>query len=336
VPDRDAHLRSADFFDAQRHPQITFRGTRIENPPTKEGDRFRLAGELSIHGIGLEVTLCEYLGRGTDPWGKTRAGFNFRTEIDRQDWGLKWNQAIETGGVLSPTKFASMGSCSSSATAISGHSLRTSRGVATIRSDALDGAHMVACFGDDSDERLDSAGSSVEDEVLRRVVMGDRQRGLARFKSAQADPAAGFDVALRELEAGRKSTHWIWYIFPQLAGLGSSPMAVRYAIRDLDEAAAYLRDPLLRSRLIGMTHALASHLTRRPAPRLERLMGSYVDARKVVSSLTLFGAVSLRLYAAEPLEDYVRLASDAERVLSAASDQGIPPCDTTEKAIGDR
>ena len=101
VPDRDAHLRSPDFFDAERHPQITFRSTRVENPPKKDGDRFRIAGELAIHGVALEVVLdCEYLGRGTDPWGKTRAGFNFRTEIDRQDWGLKWNQAIETGGVL--------------------------------------------------------------------------------------------------------------------------------------------------------------------------------------------------------------------------------------------
>jgi polyisoprenoid-binding protein YceI len=105
VSDRDAHLRSPDFFDAERHPQITFRSTRVENPPKQEGDRFKVAGELAIHGVALDVTLdCEYLGRGTDPWGKTRAGFNFRTEIDRQDWGLKWNQAIETGGVLVANK----------------------------------------------------------------------------------------------------------------------------------------------------------------------------------------------------------------------------------------
>ena len=59
----------------------------------------------SIRGTTMEVVLdCEYLGRGTDPWGKTRAGFSFRTEINRQDWGLKWNQAIETGGVLVANK----------------------------------------------------------------------------------------------------------------------------------------------------------------------------------------------------------------------------------------
>ena len=100
--DRDAHLRGSDFFDAERFPQIVFRSRRIEgDPPKKEGDRFQLVGELTMRDATMEVTLdCEYQGRGTDPWGKTRAGFSFRTELDRQDWGLKWNQAIETGGVL--------------------------------------------------------------------------------------------------------------------------------------------------------------------------------------------------------------------------------------------
>jgi polyisoprenoid-binding protein YceI len=106
VTDRDAHLRSPDFFDADQFPQITFHGTRIDgNAPKEEGDRFRLAGELSIRGMPMEVVLdCEYQGRGTDPWGKTRAGFSFRTDIDRREWGLKWNQAIETGGVLVANK----------------------------------------------------------------------------------------------------------------------------------------------------------------------------------------------------------------------------------------
>ena len=102
VADRDAHLRGADFFDAERFPQITFRSTGIEGtPPKKEGDRFQLRGELTIRDSAMDIVLdCEYQGRGTDPWGKTRAGFSFRTEIDRREWGLKWNQAIETGGVL--------------------------------------------------------------------------------------------------------------------------------------------------------------------------------------------------------------------------------------------
>jgi polyisoprenoid-binding protein YceI len=106
VGDRDAHLRSPDFFDAERHPHITFRSTRIDgDAPAKEGDRFRVAGELIIRDTPIEIVLdCEYQGRGKDPWGKTRAGFSFRTEIDRREWGLKWNQAIETGGVLVANK----------------------------------------------------------------------------------------------------------------------------------------------------------------------------------------------------------------------------------------
>lgn len=105
VGDRDTHLRSADFFDADRFPQITLRSTNIENPPKKEGDRFRVTGQLTIRDSAMDVVLeCEYLGRGKDPWGKTRAGFSFRTEIDRREWGLKWNQAIETGGVLVANK----------------------------------------------------------------------------------------------------------------------------------------------------------------------------------------------------------------------------------------
>lgn len=106
VADRDAHLRSPDFFDVEKHPKITFRSSRIEgNAPKKEGDRFRLAGELTIRDTPIGIVLdCEYQGRGKDPWGKTRAGFSFRTEIDRREWGLKWNQAIETGGVLVANK----------------------------------------------------------------------------------------------------------------------------------------------------------------------------------------------------------------------------------------
>lgn len=104
--DRDAHLRGGDFFDAERFPQITFRSKRIEGtPPKSEGDKFRLVGELVIRDSTMEVVLdCEYDGRGTDPWGKTRAGFSFRTELDRREWGLKWNQALETGGVLVANK----------------------------------------------------------------------------------------------------------------------------------------------------------------------------------------------------------------------------------------
>jgi polyisoprenoid-binding protein YceI len=105
MADRDAHLRSPDFFDAERHPTITFRSRRLEGDFGGEGDRFQIVGDLAIHGQTMEVTLdCTFAGRGTDPWGKERAGFSARTEIDRRDWGLKWNQVIETGGVLVANK----------------------------------------------------------------------------------------------------------------------------------------------------------------------------------------------------------------------------------------
>lgn len=106
VADRDAHLRSADFFDTERFPRLTFRSKRIEgDAPKQEGDRFRVVGDLTLRDTPMELSLdCEYHGRGTDPWGKTRAGFSFRAEIDRREWGLRWNQVLETGGVLVANK----------------------------------------------------------------------------------------------------------------------------------------------------------------------------------------------------------------------------------------
>jgi polyisoprenoid-binding protein YceI len=101
VPDRDAHLRGPDFFDAEQYPTITFRSTRVEGEFAKEGDRFRVTGDLTIRDATMPITLdCVYDGRGRDPWGKERAGFSARTELDRREWGLKWNQVLETGGVL--------------------------------------------------------------------------------------------------------------------------------------------------------------------------------------------------------------------------------------------
>jgi polyisoprenoid-binding protein YceI len=99
--DRDAHLRSADFLDVETHPTITFRSKRVDGAMKKEGDKFRLTGDLSIRGTTMEVTLeCTYEGTGKDPWGGTRAGSRAEGRIDRRDWGLKWNQALETGGIL--------------------------------------------------------------------------------------------------------------------------------------------------------------------------------------------------------------------------------------------
>ena len=105
VGDRDAHLRGPDFFDAEHYPTITFKSKRLEGNFGGEGDRFRAIGDLQIRDTTMEVTLdCEFQGRGKDPWGKERAGFSGNTEIDRREWGLRWNQAIETGGVLVANK----------------------------------------------------------------------------------------------------------------------------------------------------------------------------------------------------------------------------------------
>jgi polyisoprenoid-binding protein YceI len=105
VADRDAHLRSADFFDAERYPKITFRSKRVEGCTDEEGCRFRLFGDLTIRDTTMEIVLdCIYEGRGQDPWGNERVGFGATGELDRRDWGLRWNQVIETGGVLVANK----------------------------------------------------------------------------------------------------------------------------------------------------------------------------------------------------------------------------------------
>ena len=105
MPDRDAHLRSADFFDAERYPVIAFRSRGAEGDFADEGDKFRVKGDLTIRDTTTEIVIdCVFQGRGKDPWGKERAGFSGTAEIDRREWGLKWNQVIETGGVLVANK----------------------------------------------------------------------------------------------------------------------------------------------------------------------------------------------------------------------------------------
>ena len=105
VADRDTHLRSADFLDVENHETITFRSKRIEGAAFQEGETFQVVGDLTIRGTTLEVTLdAQYQGQGQDPWGGTRAGFEASAEIDRREWGLQWNQALETGGVLVANK----------------------------------------------------------------------------------------------------------------------------------------------------------------------------------------------------------------------------------------
>ena len=95
---RDGHLRSPDFFDVETYPTITFRSRRIE---PVGGDRFKVTGDLTIRGVTREVVLdVTEEGRGRDPWGGERVGFSATGKIDRRDFGLTWNQALETGGVM--------------------------------------------------------------------------------------------------------------------------------------------------------------------------------------------------------------------------------------------
>ena len=95
---RDTHLRSADFFDVEKFPELRFRSKRIE----KIGDdRLRVIGDLTIRDVTREVVARRRAGgRGKDPWGNERLGFVAKTSIDRKDFGLQWNQVLEAGGVL--------------------------------------------------------------------------------------------------------------------------------------------------------------------------------------------------------------------------------------------
>lgn len=103
--ERDAHLRSAEFFDVERYPTITFRSKQVIGAHAKEGDHFQVVGDLTIRDTTIELPLdVIFEGVGTDPWGHTRAGFRARAEIDRRDWGLRWNQVMETGGMLVANK----------------------------------------------------------------------------------------------------------------------------------------------------------------------------------------------------------------------------------------
>jgi len=94
---RDAHLRSADFFDVEAYPTMSLRSTAVR----ADGDRLTLAGELTIKDVTAPVELAlEFDGVETDPWGGTRAGFSAVAEVNRRDFGLEWNVALDSGGML--------------------------------------------------------------------------------------------------------------------------------------------------------------------------------------------------------------------------------------------
>lgn len=95
---RDAHLKSADFFDVEKFPKIYFASSSIKK---LDGDNYEVSGDLTLHGITKQVTLkVEFSGTVKDPWGNQKAGFLIRGKINRKDWGLTWNAALEAGGVM--------------------------------------------------------------------------------------------------------------------------------------------------------------------------------------------------------------------------------------------
>lgn len=101
VAQRDDHLRSGDFLDVENFPVIRFRSRRVEGLSTVPGSTFRVIGDLTIRDVTREVVLeAAFEGTGMDPWGGERASFSASAALDRRDFGLTWNQALETGGVL--------------------------------------------------------------------------------------------------------------------------------------------------------------------------------------------------------------------------------------------
>lgn len=95
---RDKHLRSADFFDVEKFPSLIFESTSLED---WDGHRGKLLGKLSLHGLSRDVAFdVSFLGKGKDPWDNVRAGFKATLTVDRKDYGLNWNEVLETGGFL--------------------------------------------------------------------------------------------------------------------------------------------------------------------------------------------------------------------------------------------
>jgi polyisoprenoid-binding protein YceI len=98
MPDRDNHLKSADFFDAANHPKLTFKSTGIQK---KDGNNYKLTGDLTIRGTSHPIELSvEYGGLMKDPWGNTKIGFELTGKLIRKDYGLNWNAVTEAGGLV--------------------------------------------------------------------------------------------------------------------------------------------------------------------------------------------------------------------------------------------
>jgi uncharacterized protein (DUF1810 family) len=135
-----------------------------------------------------------------------------------------------------------------------------------------------------------------------------------------------FDQALAELNSGRKRTHWMWFIFPQIAGLGSSPTAAAYAIRNRSEADAFLRDPMLGPAYRHLVHAVRRQVFDRDVS-LRKLFGQ-PDDHKLVSSLTLFAGVASDLG-----DDWAGLVTEVNEILDRAAEEGLGRCVPTQRFL---
>jgi uncharacterized protein (DUF1810 family) len=135
-----------------------------------------------------------------------------------------------------------------------------------------------------------------------------------------------FDQALSEINGGRKRSHWMWFIFPQITGLGSSPTATAYAIRNRAEATAFLQDPTLGPAYRQLVEAVWHQVAERGVS-VRRLFGR-PDDQKLVSSLTLFAGV-----AADLDDEWTVLTANANDILDRAAEQGLPRCTPTQRLL---
>jgi uncharacterized protein (DUF1810 family) len=157
---------------------------------------------------------------------------------------------------------------------------------------------------------------------------------LDRFLHAQASSHASYATATAELRRGCKSSHWIWYVFPQIEGLGRSDVARRFAIEDVAEAEAYLAHPVLGARLLEAAEVVLAVSPPSSVP-LEILMGAPIDVIKLVSSLTLFGLVARQIQDVghEPGLRCARLARICQAILEVAAAQGYAGCAFSERVV---
>lgn len=159
-----------------------------------------------------------------------------------------------------------------------------------------------------------------------------KNKKLGRFHEAQDDSTGGYRQAFSEIQSGRKKSHWIWYIFPQLEHLGQSPSAKLYGIADFNEACDYLKDPILFKRYFELVKLTEEKLENTP---LANLMGGYPDDLKFISSLTLFQSASKYLSSKEKdfQREYNDLYETCARVFEQIAQQGYTPCQQTELFI---